>query len=298
MIDRAKVVGAACCVALAVLALGVCGVSSATTSRPTASAGSPLNGMLPASIRKSGKIVVAIEAAFPPMEYKAPATNTYDGFDVNFADALGKALGVKIVFQDQSFDQLLISLQTHRANMVISAISDTRTREKRFNFIDYFDSGALAYTSTAQSASVHRLSALCGKTVAVPLGTDFLETFQSWSKAHCPSGKPITVSTLGSEELCQLQVTQGRDAAAVEGPDEFGWLQKQQPGKFVGIPPVLNPEPYGIVFNKTDGQLQRAVLAAARELFSDGTYKSLLKKWDVSDDAVPKPTVNAAPAGT
>jgi len=280
---------------LAVLVLGVSGASSAATARPTTT---PLNGLLPASIRQAGKIVVAIEAAFPPMEYKLPGSNKYDGFDVNFADAIGKALGVSIVYQDQSFDQLLISLQTHRANMVISAISDTRTREQRFNFIDYFDSGALAYTSTGQSAAVHTLRALCGKTVAVPLGTDFIQTFQSWGKAHCPAGKPITVSTLGNEELCQLQVTQGRDAAAVEGPDEFGWLQKQQPGKFVAIPPVLNPEPYGIAFNKTDGQLQRAVLAAIRQLFADGIYKSLLAKWDVTHDAVPRPTVNAAPPGT
>ena len=31
-----------------------------------------------------------------------PGVNRYDGFDVNFADALGKALGVKIVFQDHA----------------------------------------------------------------------------------------------------------------------------------------------------------------------------------------------------
>jgi polar amino acid transport system substrate-binding protein len=286
--------------ALAACSSGDSGSSSEPSTQPTQSgtASGSLHDLLPADVQDAGRIVVAIEAAFPPMEFKHPNDGSFDGFDVDLANEIGKRLGVTIEFQDQAFDQLINSVATGRADMLLSALSDTGEREQRLDFIDYFYSGALAFTSQEQSATVTDLSALCGELVAMSKGTDFVQTFESWSQENCPADQQIQIGEFPGSQESRLQVVQGRAAAAVEGPDTFGWLVKQQPDSFVAIPPVLNPTPYGMGFVKGNDVLRDAVFAAVQEIFADGTYQTLLDKWQLSDGAVPEPVINGAPAGT
>jgi polar amino acid transport system substrate-binding protein len=283
------------------LAAGCGGSSSGSQSSgspsSTASSGSAsakLHAMLPASIRSSGQLRLGIEAAFPPMEYKEPS-GQLTGFDVDFANAIAAKLGVHIAYQDQPFDQLVNSLATSRVDLIVSAISDTPARRQRFSFIDYFNSGAQAYTSKAQSSSVTSLNALCGKNVSFNAGTDYIQTFQAWSKAHCGSN-PLHVATYDNNQQSMLQVTEGRSVAGVMGPDELGWVFKRQPGQFVTVGSVLNPEPYGIAVRKSDPQLLHALLAAAKQVVADGQYTKLLAEWHVQSGGVKQLAVNGSPA--
>ncbi len=44
---------------------------------------------------------------YPPMEFRDPATNTLTGFDVDLGEAIGRKLGIKIEWQETSFDQFM-----------------------------------------------------------------------------------------------------------------------------------------------------------------------------------------------
>jgi polar amino acid transport system substrate-binding protein len=249
---------------------------------------------LPAAVKAKGQIVVGINAIFPPMEYKNPGSEELTGFDVEFAAAIGKALGVKVVFDDQKFDQLINSVVTSRVDFVISGLSDTAVRRKTLDFIDYFNSGTQGYTTKALSTSIRGLEDLAGKTLAVSASTDYYTTMEKWSKDNLESkGKAgIKMLAVDSEATARLQMIQGRAQASAISPEVLGWLEKQNPGQFVAIGPILNPDPYGICFKKDNVQLRDAVFAAVKQLFADGTYQKLLAKWELSRDAIPEPLVN------
>ncbi len=56
-------------------------------------------------------------------------------------DAIGKQLGLKVVFQTENFDTIIASLQAHKFDVIASGMTITSDREKLINFSDpYFDS--------------------------------------------------------------------------------------------------------------------------------------------------------------
>ena len=251
-------------------------------------------GMLPQEIQAKGKIIVGINGIFPPMEFKEPGKDELIGFDVDLARAIGKVLGVEIVFDDQKFDQLINSVNTSRVDMVISGLSDTAVRQKTLDFIDYFHSGTQCYTTTALAGEIKELNDLSGKTLAVSAATDYLTTMQKWSKDNLEAkGKPvITILAVDSEATARLQMIQGRAQASAISPEVLGWLEKQNPGQFAPIGPVLNPDPYGICFKKDNTALRDAVFAALQQLFADGTYQAILADWELTPGGMAEPLIN------
>lgn len=239
---------------------------------------------LPPAIQAKKQITVGVNGIFPPMEFMKPGTEELIGVDIEIAQAIGKTLGVKVVFDDQKFDQLLPSVTTGRVDFVISGLSDTEVRRKTFDFVDYFTSGTQAYTNKANAASLKSLEDLSGKTLAISASTDYLTTMQKWSKDNLEAkGKPaIQILPVDSEASARLQIVQGRAQVSAISPEVLGWLAKQNPGQFVPVGPILSPDPYGICFKKDNVMLRDAVLAAMTEMVKNGTYKKILAKWEVT----------------
>ena len=96
---------------------------------------------LPPEIAKQGSIKVAIVPNYTPMEFRDPATNTLTGFDVELGEALGKKLGIKIDWQQTSFDQMMPAISTGRVDAILSGMTDMASRQDTATFVDYLRSG-------------------------------------------------------------------------------------------------------------------------------------------------------------
>jgi ABC-type amino acid transport substrate-binding protein len=59
---------------------------------------------LPAAVRQAGALHASVNAIYPPMEYKDPATGQLTGLDVDLGEALAKRLGVRIVWIESAFE--------------------------------------------------------------------------------------------------------------------------------------------------------------------------------------------------
>jgi len=272
----------------------VVGVALAALLCLASTAFSAPHDMLPEAIKAKGEIVIGINGIYPPMEYKEPGKDELLGFDVDLAKALGTALGVKVVFDDQKFDQLINSVNTGRVDMVLSGMSDTEVRRKTLDFVDYFKSGTQCFTLNKYAGEVTKLEDLSGKTFAVSAATDYLPTMKQWSEENLEAkGKPgVTILGVDSEATARLQMIQGRAQASAISPEVLGWLSKENPGLFVPFGPVLNPDPYGMAFAKSNTALRDAVYAAFKELFANGTYKAILDQWQMAPGAIDAPMVN------
>lgn len=253
-----------------------------------------LHDMLPDAIQKSGKIIIGVNGIFPPMEFKAPGSDTLDGIDVELAKAIAKELDIKVEFDDQNFDQLINSINTKRVDMVLSGMSDSAERRKTLDFIDYFNSGTQCFTTKALAGKIKNLEDLSGKTLAVSASTDYLTTMQKWNKENLvDKGKPgINIMAVDSAASARMQMLQGRAQASALSPEALGWANMQQKGAFVAVGPLLESNPYGIAFGKENAKLRDAVYAALQKVFADGTYRKILKKWGAEAGALKRPLLN------
>ena len=94
-------------------------------------------------IKKSGKLVVGTSADYPPYEFtvKEGDKTKYVGIDIEIAKKLAKDLGVKLEIKNMAFDSLLVALETHKIDAIISAMNPTPERKASVDFSDVYYTG-------------------------------------------------------------------------------------------------------------------------------------------------------------
>ena len=247
---------------------------------------------LPVEIAKRGSIKVAIVPNYPPMEFRDPATSTLSGFDVELGEALGRKLGLKIEWLETSFDQFMPSIATGRADAILSGMTNYVSRHETATFVDYLRSGPNFFVQQSRAAEFKDMAALCGKKVGASRRTMFPAEIAAWSGAHC-GGKPIQfVGTDGSADA-RTQLKQGRIDAAVQGSETLPYVMDLEPDAYTPIGKPIAVQFTGIALPVKETALQRAMVDAVDALIADGTYRALLAKWKLSDNAIEKATINA-----
>ena len=120
-------------------------------------------------IKKSGKIRIAIDLGVPPYGM-TDAQMKPTGLDVEAAELLAKDWGLKFEHVSTTGASRIPSLQTGKADLVISSLSYTAERAK---VIDFSQGYAVLRTVVAapKSVTVKKLADLDGKTVGTVRGT-------------------------------------------------------------------------------------------------------------------------------
>lgn len=123
------------------------------------------------AIKKSGKMVMYTNAAFPPFEYKDSAgINGVSGVDVDIAKEIAKDIGVELEIQDIEFTSALAAVQNGKGAVAIAGISVKPEREKVLDFsIPYVTS--VQYIIVPKDAEVSTIEDLAGKAIGVQTGT-------------------------------------------------------------------------------------------------------------------------------
>lgn len=242
---------------------------------------------------RAGSLADIINLPYPPMEFSTPGSSRAIGFDIDMATAIAKKLGASISFQNVLFEQIIPSVKTHRGDFAWTAVFDLKAREKTLSFIDYFKTGSQLYTSMANAGKYKAIKDLCGQTVAVPKGTSFGQVVGRLSKADC-GGSPMKQVVVASPTEQNLQIREGRAAAAISGPETVLYLQKQNPGKWSLVGPIVEPDYYAVVFAKNNTGLMNRMFTAMKAAWKDGTYRRILNKWGLGGAAIPQPLINHA----
>jgi polar amino acid transport system substrate-binding protein len=249
---------------------------------------------LPAEIKQAGVVKLTVNSTYAPMEYRDPATNELVGLDIDLANELAKRLGVKIVWSETPFAELIPSLQTRRADFIISGISDRASRRETADFVDYLATGPQFFVMADNAAK--DATDLCGKKVGTTRSTSFPVEIEKWSKQNCePAGKPAIQYVPGENSIdVRNQLKQGRIDAAVQGSETLPYAQTQEPGKYRVVGEPFAKGYQGIMFRKDDTALREVVTQHLAAMISDGAYKAILEKWGLGANAVEKPMMNAS----
>ncbi len=87
--------------------------------------------------QKNGVLKVAVDVAYP-MVYIS--NNNLVGYDVNLAVLIGKALDFKVEFVLVSSEARIATLQSSKADIIVSFLSITEERKQVLDMIPYYDS--------------------------------------------------------------------------------------------------------------------------------------------------------------
>ncbi|OYX82988.1 MAG: ABC transporter substrate-binding protein [Azorhizobium sp. 35-67-5] len=250
---------------------------------------------LPADIKARGTLIAAIVPNYPPLEMKDPATGALTGFDVALGQALAAKLGLKMQWQETSFEAMLSSLKTGRVDIILSGMSDLPARRDGASFIDYLRSGTQFFTQASSAPEFPTRDTLCGRKVGASRRTSLPAEIARFSDTACvAAGKPaiVVVGTEGSADA-RTQLRQGRIDAAMQGSETLPYIMAQEPNTYALVGEPTRWTLMGIATNKDAPGLRDALAQALRDLIADGTYAKLLAAWSLSPNAVSEVAIDA-----
>ncbi|MGG7571515.1 ABC transporter substrate-binding protein [Streptomyces sirii] len=305
-------VAAAAAVAASLMLLSACGdqTDAAVAKREAKknrNVHAPLFKLLPKDVQEIGLLQVGSDITYKPVEFRSNGKVT--GIDPDLAVAMEKALGVKLNFNNATFDTLMGGLKSQRYDIAMSAMTDTKERQEGIDsstgkkigqgvdFIDYLNVGVSLYTQKGKTNGIDGWETLCGKKIAVQRGTVSHDLAKDKSKAcEKDDEEPIAIEAFDNDSEAQTRLrTGGVDAVSSDYPVAAYAVKVSGGGKdfqMVGGAP-LKAAPYGIAVPKGQEKLRDALKAAVELTIKNGSYAKVLDKWDVKDAAVKEVKLNS-----
>jgi polar amino acid transport system substrate-binding protein len=272
----------------------VSGRAQEVTTLPGVTLNKALADKVPASIKSAGVIKVATDLT-PPISFHAE-NNDLVGIDEDLAKAVGVILGLKVEVTDVGMGSAIVpSIVAKRFDISISGINDDPELEKQVDVIDYMFDATTIMTGKGNPLKITSMADLCGKKVAVPVGT-FQEKMVEAASAKCTT--PITIMTIPKMPDVLQAVRTGRADATVNGYATSVYTTAHQTGNGTGLealPDVRLAVGYlGMLTAKDNGAFRDVFVAALQQLADSGAYKTIMTKWNLAPLTVTTVKVNDA----
>jgi polar amino acid transport system substrate-binding protein len=197
-------------------------VSAAPSTAATVCSSLPAGseGDLLAQICQRGKLLVSTDPNYAPQSFLRP-DGTFEGFDIDTANEIGKRLGVTVQFETPSFDAVVAGGWNGRWDISVGSVTITEERQGILDFTQpyYYTPAQMAATT---ASGITDLAGLAGKKICVGSST----TYQFWLEGTLklvgspPPATPPDGATpfpLETDQDCAQSVSSGRS-------DFEGWL--------------------------------------------------------------------------
>ena len=249
---------------------------------------------LPEDIRSSGTLKVATSLT-PPISFHDDDGKLI-GIDADLAAALGIILGVEVEMTDVGGGPHIVpAILSGRFDMTISGINDDPELQRQVDVIDYMYDATTIMTMQGNPLGISSMMDLCGKRVAVPVGT-FQNRLTARHSEDCDD--PIQIMSLPKMPDVLQAVRTGRADATVNGYATSVYSTEQQIGRGVGLealPDIRLAVGYlGMLTAKDDTQLRDTVAAALQQLVDAGGYQSIMDHWGLGPLAIAEVKINDA----
>lgn len=257
--------------------------------------------LLPERIKSSKRLVVGVEANAGYPDAIIKADENY-GVSVDFANAVGAALGIDVTITTMPFGSIIPSLGANRIDYSSALFLDTAARRQAVDFLDiaYYlgDTFVLRKDSPITDLTFDNA---CGHTVAAIQGGASVSRLTANSKKCEADGKkPIDVKTFGGNSEALLAVKSGRVDAAVFQAQQIKYIIKADPENLkLGSASSTEKAGYFAVALSKDSDLMPALRAATLSLESSGKWKKILEAYNYGEGTPTKQVIeNTAPVPT
>lgn len=281
------------------LALGLtASFAQAADAIPTQKVDQALHDRLPAEIKSAGKMIAVNNGSFPPYEIVS-GTHSMDGASADLAVALGQLLGVKIEHATVSgLSGVLAGINSGRYQLAIGPIGDYPDRQEKVDFIDFVQEFVVFGVQKGNPAKINGLDDTCGKRIAVMAAGSAEQVIRKQSDACVAAGKPaVVVQSFTDQPSSILAVRSKRSDAFFSSQAPLTYFVEQANGQ-LELSGKGQKNGFGDIFQGTvvpkGSELGNVVLDGYKELFSNGTYAAIMKKWKLDGNMLPAPGRNLA----
>lgn len=222
---------------------------------------------------EEGYLTIGTEAQFPPFEIRK-ADGSFYGFDIALGEALAKELELKPKFVDTDFASIIVSLNSGKFDIAMSAMTITEDRKKTVNFSDpYFDAGLSMVVPI--NSTIKNVNDLNGKIVGVQFGT-----IGDLYVSELKNIKEIKRYAHATDAFLDMK---NRKVDAVINDDVVNKpIIASDPKSFKIVGGLFAVEQYGIVIPKDNPDLLVKVNAALKKLKENGTYDQIYNQYIVN----------------
>jgi cyclohexadienyl dehydratase len=227
-------------------------------------------------IIKRGSLRVGTTGDYPPFTYLDKATEKFRGLDIDMADALGKALGVKVEFVQTAWPQLMKDFEADKFDIAMGGITITLDRQKKGLFsTPIMREGK---TPIARCADAGKYGALADidkpgtRVIVNPGGTN-----ERFARANIKSAE---IKVYGDNVTIFDEIAKGDADVMVTDASETRYQQKLHPGVLCAVHPDqpfdFAEKAYWMQRDEAWKDFVDQWLHIARE---DGTFKKISAAW-------------------
>lgn len=287
--------------AAALLTMTACGGSADSADAPAPdSANSALHDTLPKQFKDSGVIRFAGDS-HPPYRIVGADGKTITGIDHDVQQALGAVLGVRTeITIVPGLPAALSGMLSGRYDGFNGPVKDTAEREKQFDAIVWMVTRTAYLIPTSGPGGIKSSADLCGRQVAGVDGSivqDQVARLSDWcaKKGKKPvgfTGFADTNGTILAAKSGRADVVGMTESAALDAMNaekgQFTYVtQTDEQGAGVDQLAMLVPK---------SGGLGPVMLEAFKEIFANGEYDKIMKKYGLEKVSVEAPKLNTASA--
>lgn len=252
--------------------------------------------LLPQSYKDKGELTVAMDLHYPPTTFLADDNVTPIGLNPDMARLIAKKLGLKLKFENTSFDTIIPGLDGGRYDFTATTMSPTAERLEVLDMIDYFNGGISVAVAHGNPLNISN-DDMCGRSIAVTKGSNAqLKHLPNVSEWTCTSkGKPaINGVTLPNIQEALTQLASKRIDGVFYDTVSLVWAGEQQPNTFTILTPQVDTRSDHVVAIalKKGSPLTPALQKATQSVLDSPEYKKSLANWGLEAGAITEAKLN------
>jgi len=214
------------------------------------------------------ELIIGTDPTLPPMEFMQ--NGNFVGYDIDLANLLAKEMGVKVVFKNVVFDNIFNALQQHQIDLIISAVTITPERQKKYDFSEQYLNAGQVIITRKDNTTIKSVKDLQGKRIGVQQGTT------NETQALKYTSPTLVIRYPDFVQATKALVNGNVDAIFDDLPSSKGIVAANPTLKIASDP--FTDEYYGIVFRKGDSKVKE-VNKALDALRVRGYLTELKNKW-------------------
>lgn len=230
-------------------------------------------------IIKRGELRVGMEAGYMPFELKNKKGEIV-GFDVDMANEMAKAMGVKLTLVNTAWDGIISSLLTDKYDIIMSGMTITASRNLQINFADpYIVVGQTILIKKELAGKIKSYKDLNDPkyTIATKLGV----TGDYATKKYMGKAK---INLFETEQDAAMEVINGRADAMVYDLPYNALFFSQNGSKLAFLDEPFTYEPLAWAIRKGDPDFMNFLNNFMKQMRGDGRYQAIYNKWFGTDE--------------
>lgn len=223
-------------------------------------------------IKNIPRLVVGMDAAYPPFGSFDPKTQTIVGFDVDVIKAIAKKEDFEVEVRNLAFDGLIPALMAGSIDIAINDITITEDRSRSVDFSKRYYIAGLGVVIQSNNTQIKTAKDLEGKRLAVSIGSTGEEAARGIKNAD--------VRVFNQLNECYLELINGGvDAVVNDIPTNDFYVSTNGKGKVKSLPVALTEEDLGIAVKKGNRKLLDKINQGLEKIKKSGEFTTIYSKW-------------------